>query len=364
MRGVTRTLAACLVASVGVGGLIGCDSRKAAHGPPPRPAKVGVILPNSRSATHWETVDRPSLQAAFIAAGVPFVIQNAQGDPTAFRTIAEQMIAEGVTVLMITSLDSGSGGAVLAEARAHNVATIDYDRLTLGGGADYFVGFDNVKAGVLLAEGLARCLTDRDVTAPVVAELDGSPTDYNATLFKKGYDSVLGAKYRTGEYVRGPDRAVPDGDRAQAATTFQQMLADSDHLDGVVAATDTLAAAVIGVLRSRGLAGTVAVTGQDATLEGLRQVLAGEQCLTVYKPSKKEAAAAADLAVTLAKGQRRPLSDKIADPQRSRDVPAVLLAPRPIVSTDVKDLVADGFVNAADLCTSVRIARCRDLGIR
>jgi D-xylose transport system substrate-binding protein len=197
-----------------------------------------------------------------------------------------------------------------------------------------------------------------------VAELNGSPTDNNAALFKQGYDSVLAPKYRSGEYVKGPDQAVPDGDRDRAAVIFQQMLDRSDHIDGVVAASDVLASAAIGVLRGRDLAGAVVVTGQDATLQGLRQVLAGEQCMTVYKPVKKEAAAAADLAVSLAKGPRKPPGGKVTDPQSRREVPAVLLAPQPVVKNSVRDVVADGLVSVSDLCSPAQIVQCRSAGIR
>jgi D-xylose transport system substrate-binding protein len=93
-------------------------------------------------------------------------------------------------------------------------------------------------------------------------------------------------------------------------------------------------------------------------------VLAGEQCMTVYKPVRKEAAAAADLAVALGRGQRRPLLSRITDPQAKREVPAVALAPQAVVRDTVKDVVADGFVNAVDLCVPNWIVQCRDAGIR
>jgi D-xylose transport system substrate-binding protein len=331
---------------------------------PARTAKIGVILPDSKSSPRWQNTDQPLLQAALTASGIPFTIQNAQGDPTAFRTIANQMLAAGVTVLIVTSVDPASGHAVLAAARARHVATIDYDRLTVGGSADYYVGFDNVQAGRLLGSGLAACLADRGVSAPVVAELDGSPTDYNATLAKQGYDSVLGPRFRSGSYVRGPDQAVPGDDPDQATTIFAGML-DQVHgqLDGVAAASDSLAGAAISVLRSRDLAGAVAVTGQDATADGLREIMAGAQCMTVYKPIKREVAAAVDLARTLAAGQRKPVGTTITDPQTRQTVPAVVLLPITIDKRNLKDAFADGQVDVADVCTPDRVRQCRDAGI-
>ena len=123
-----------------------------------------MILPDSESSARWETADRKYLEAAFKAAGVQYDIQNAQDDKTAFQTIADQMITSGVTVLMIVNLDSGTGKAVLDKAKAQGVGAIDYDRLTLSGGASYYVSFDNVAVGKLQGEGLVKCLTDEGVS--------------------------------------------------------------------------------------------------------------------------------------------------------------------------------------------------------
>ncbi|MET8148833.1 substrate-binding domain-containing protein, partial [Actinoplanes sp. NPDC005259] len=202
--------------------------------------KVGVILPDTQSSARWATADTTYLKAAFDAAGVPVDIQNAQGDKTQFQTIADGMISSGVKVLMIVNLDSGTGKAVLDKAKAAGIATIDYDRLTLSGGANYYVSFDNVAVGKLQGEGLVKCLTDNKASKPVVAELNGSPTDNNATLFKEGYDSVLKPKYDSGDYVKGPDQSVPEWDNAQAGTIFEQMLTENKNIKGVLAANDGL----------------------------------------------------------------------------------------------------------------------------
>ncbi|HJW60604.1 MAG TPA: substrate-binding domain-containing protein, partial [Actinomycetota bacterium] len=119
------------------------DGGDAATGGTDKPAKVGVILPDTKSSARWENNDKPLLEAAFKAAGVEYDIQNAQGDKTQFQTIADQMITGGANVLMIVNLDSGTGKAVLEKAKSQGVATIDYDRLTLGGSAEYYVSFDN-----------------------------------------------------------------------------------------------------------------------------------------------------------------------------------------------------------------------------
>jgi len=325
--------------------------------------KVGVILPDTASSQRWGTDDPKFLKAAFDAAGVPVDIQNAQGDKTQFQTIADAMISSGVKVLMIVNLDSGTGKAVLDKAKNAGIATIDYDRLTLNGGANYYVSFDNVAVGKLQGEGLVKCLTDMKATKPVVAELNGSPTDNNATLFKEGYDSVLKPKYDSGDYVKGPDQAVPEWDNAQAGTIFEQMLTEKKDIKGVLAANDGLGNAVISVLKKNKLNGKVPVTGQDATVQGLQNILVGDQCMTVYKAIKQEADAAADLATSLAKGEKKEVSQSITDPESKAAVPSVLLTPKSIFKDNVKDVVADGFVTKEQLCTPDFAKLCADNGI-
>jgi D-xylose transport system substrate-binding protein len=326
--------------------------------------KIGVILPDSKSSARWETADRKYLGDAFKAAGIAYDIQNAQGDKNAFQTIADQMITNGATVLVIVNLDSGSGKAVLDKAKAQGVATIDYDRLTLGGSAQYYVSFDNTAVGKLQGEGLAKCLTDNKASKPVIAELNGAPTDNNATLFKNGYDGVLKPKYDSGDYIKGPDQSVPDWDNVQAGTIFEQMLTKDKKIAGVLAANDGLGNAAISVLKKQKLNGKVPVTGQDATVQGLQNILAGDQCMTVYKPIKEEADTTSKLAIGLANGQKGETNGTTKDTVGNRDVPSVLLQPKAIYKDNVKDVVTDGFVTKAELCTGDFAAMCTAAGIQ
>ena len=262
-------------------------------------AKVGVILPDAASSARWETADRKFLGEAFKAAGVESDIQNANGDKAKFATIADQMLNAGATVLLIVNLDSPSAAAVIKKATQQGVPVIDYDRLTLGGGASYYVSFDNVAVGTAIGEGLVKCMGDNGKSSGPVALLNGSPTDNNATLFKQGYEKAI----TDGGYTVAADQSVPDWDNTKAGTIFEQMFtkANGDFV-GVAAANDGLGGAVASVLGREGAAKDIPTTGQDATDEGLQRVLLGTQCMTVYKAIKKEADAAAALAIALAKG--------------------------------------------------------------
>ena len=327
--------------------------------------KVGVILPDAASSARWETADRKFLGEAFKAAGVEYDIQNANGDKAKFATIADQMINGGVTVLMLVNLDSPSAATVIKKATDQGIATIDYDRLTLGGKAQYYVSFDNVAVGTNIGEGLVKCMQDNGDDSGPVALLNGSPTDNNATLFKEGYEKAI----RDAGYEIAADQSVPDWDNTKAGTIFEQMYTKvNGELVGVAAANDGLGGAVAAVLKRNGDTDKVPTTGQDATAEGLQRVLTGSQCMTVYKAIKKEADAAADLAVSLTKGDEagadQLASGSVEDTETGEQVKSVLLEPQPIFKENVKDVVADGFVAAEDICTNATLQKaCEENGV-
>jgi D-xylose transport system substrate-binding protein len=360
MRKGTRIVAAVAASSLLVTGLAACSK---SNTPAAKTPFIGVILPDSgQSSVRWETADRKYLEAAFKAAGVKYDIEDAQNDANTFQTLGDSLINQGVTVLMIVDLDKGSGKAVLDKAKAAGIGTIDYDRLTLGGGADYYVSFDNVAVGKLQGDGLIKCLTDAGKTKANIIELNGSPTDNNATLFKQGYDGELKAKYDSGDYTKVGDQSVPGWDNTQAQTIFEGMFNTAGgKVDGVLAANDGLGNAAITVLKNNGL--TVPVTGQDATVQGLQNVLAGSQCMTVYKAIKQEADGAAALALDIAQGKTPTGLSTVKDTDTGKDVPASLLVPKAIFKANVKDVVADGFVAYADLCKGDFAALCAANGI-
>jgi D-xylose transport system substrate-binding protein len=328
--------------------------------------KACVILPDAASSDRWETADRPFLEEAFTAAGVEYDIQNANGDKAKFATIADGMLASGCGVLAIVNLDSETGAAVIAKATAAGVPVIDYDRLTLGGGAQYYVSFDNVAVGTTIGEGLIKCLNDAGVTEGPIAYLNGSPTDNNATLFKEGYATALEAA----GFTPTADQAVPDWDNTKAGTIFEQMYTEANgDFVAVASANDGLGGAAIAVLDRNGQAGKIFVSGQDATDEGLQRVLLGTQCMTVYKAVKKEAQAAADLAIALLNGDQA-AADALAtgvtaDSTAGTEVPSVLLVPQAIYPENVQDVIADGFTTVERVCATDEVkAKCAELGIQ
>jgi D-xylose transport system substrate-binding protein len=352
----------CALVVAGCGGDDSSSSSSSSSGSSggAKPGKVAVLLPDSKSSVRWETVDRPFLKQAFDAAGVENEIQNAEGDKSTQQQQAEQAITNGAKVLLLVNLDSGSGAAIAANAKSQGVKVIDYDRLTLKGDSDYYVSFDNEKVGQLQGQGLVDCLGKTN-GQPIV-ELNGSPTDNNATLFKKGYDSVLDPLYQSKKLTKAADQSVPDWDNQKALTIFEQMLQKTGNkIDGVLAANDGLGNAAISAIKQRKL-DQIPVTGQDATLQGVQNIVAGDQCMTVYKAIKKEADAAAKIAIALAKGETPTVSGSINN--GTKDVPSQFEEPVAVTKDNIKDYLGEpDFPKKEEICAGKLAADCQKLGL-
>ena len=324
--------------------------------------KVGVLLPDTNSSPRWVNSDPDELKTQCAQYGLTCDIQNANGSATTQTSQAQSMLNEGVGVLMIVNLDSGSAKAIEAQAQAKGVVTIDYDRLTLGGSAQYYVSFDNVAVGKAQGTALTQCPQVQGKTAVKYVEEDGAATDNNATLFKQGYDSVL--KTQAGWTQAGDQSGNWDNPAGTAQSVFQKLLQGAPDLNAVMVANDEMANAVITVLKQQGLNGKVAVSGQDATATGLQNILTGDQCFTIYKPVKGEADVAVKLASQILSGQKPTAPSTVHDPTGNRDVPSYLATPVVVNKANITLPFTDGYQKAADVCTGNFAALCTTAGIK
>jgi D-xylose transport system substrate-binding protein len=329
--------------------------------------KVGVILPDAASSPRWESNDRPALDKAITDAGFEAIIQNASDDVSKFSQLCDSMINQGVGVLMIVNLDSESGAACQQKAADAGIASIDYDRLTLGGSADYYVSFDNVQVGKLMGDGLAACLDEAGKTEANIAFINGDPTDNNAALFKEGYAGALQPKIDSGDYKLVGDQ-TGKWDATVAQTTFEQIFTQNNgNIDGVISANDTMAGGIVTVLRNNKLAGEVPVTGQDASDEGLQRVVAGTQCGTVFKNVDLEAESAAKLAIAILKDDGSAddlVNGEVEDTQAGEMVPSVFATPVWITQDNINEPFDAGYTTVDKVCTADFADACSELGLQ
>jgi D-xylose transport system substrate-binding protein len=331
--------------------------------------KVGVILPDTTSSTRYTTYDAPLLTKSLSAAGLTPDVQNAQGEKNKFAAIAQNMIGSGAKVLIIDSIDAASGAGVEKSADDAGVKVIDYDRPNLGGTAPYYVSFDNEEVGKLQAQTLIDCLTKQGVDNPNIIMMNGgTDVDNNAVLFAKGAHSVLDPLVDAGKAKITQEATVKGWTISNAAPAFQQALtAAGGTVDGVVAANDDIANAVIGVLKTTGLNGHVVVTGQDSGVEGLQNIITGQQSMTVFKNVELEASAASKLAIALASGKDPAAAGLTLSPFEDPQAPAhklqaVLLPTTVITQANIQDVIDAGALKAAEICKGIE-SDCKNVGI-
>jgi D-xylose transport system substrate-binding protein len=332
--------------------------------------KVAAILPDTVSSTRYVEFDQPDITKALTKAGLSssqFVVQNALGSDATQLTDAQTDISNGATVLLVDPLDSGVGAQIESYAKQRGVKVIDYDRLTLGGSRAYYVSFNNVTVGKVMGQGLVSCVAAWHLSKPQVVVMHGAVTDNNATLFAQGYDSVLNPLFSSKKWTAVAHTAGT-WDPPTAETEFQAVYTAHHNVDAALIPNDETGAPIVTYLQSLHVKPkTFPTTGQDATLTGLDNVLAGYQCGTVYKPIYLEAQAAVAVALYLRAGKTPPKSlvnGTAQDTTAGVTVPSVLMLPTWVTTKNMNaTVIKDQFVPASQLCAGQYAADCTAAGI-
>ncbi len=224
---------------------------------------------------------------------------------------------------------------------------IDYDRQIIGGTGSVYVTFDGNLVGRLQARGVLAGMKAKGTYGPngVVSELWGGPTDANAFLFKSGNDDVLNPLFKAKKIKKGPAKFVPLWDATKAQTIFEQMLTQTNNkIDGVVAANDGIAGAVVATLKAKGLK-PIPLSGQDATVQGVQNIISGWQTNTIYKYVPDEANAAAAAAVALFKGAKPRVNGK------AHGKPSYFIPVTSITKANYTRLFTDKFLKRSEVCS-------------
>ena len=337
---------AVALATVSALALTGCSSTSAGAN------RACIILPDADSGTRWEPGDRPALEKALTDAGFTADIQNAQSDTSKYATIGDQMLTKGCGVMILVDYQ-GAGAAVAAKAKKQNIPVIAYDRPISG--ADYYVSFDNTKVGEMEGQTVLDGLKAKgvDPTMASVVFSSGDPADGNAKMFFDGAVSVLSAAG-----VKPAFTMAGTWDGPTAGTEFEQAYTKlNGKVDAVLAPNDNNAANIIAILDKNGK--TVPISGQDASVAGLQNVLLGKQTATVYKPFRTEADAASKLAIDLLKGKKPSVAKTLSD-----GTPFIALTPILVKQDGVEQVVTAGDAKASDICTAAVAAACAKFGVK
>ena len=336
----------------------GCSQSLETGGDAGPSAKVALLLPD-RNTTRYEAGDQPyfAQKLSELCPGCEVDYRNAEQSAETQLQQAQDALARGAKVLVISPVDSVAAGEIVVAAKAKGVPVISYDRLVLKAAVDYYVSFDNAKVGSLQAAALLQALGTK-ASAGEILWINGSPPDNNATLFKQGAHAGLDGKVRVAA-ESDTDGWNPDNARAWTARILPTLRGRT--IVGVYAANDGTAGAAIAAMRAAGLP-QMPVTGQDAETTALQRILVGDQYMTVYKALRTEAETAAALANDLVRG-KRPAAPATVD-NGAGQVPSILLDPVTVTrDTIASTVVKDGFVTPSALCAGAYADACRAAGI-
>jgi D-xylose transport system substrate-binding protein len=327
--------------------------------------KVGVLLPDTNSSSRWEAYDHPLLVQqlevnGFSSDNIDYA--NANGNAVGQEAQAKSDLSRGDCILIISAQDSAAAADIVAAAKKQQVPVIAYDRLIFSDDLSYYVSFNGVEVGKLQGQYIADHYKD-----PVygvgrnhnnIAFIDGSPTDNNATLFADGAHQVLDPLIKAKTLNNVYEKFTPNWDPPTSKTEIQSALAaNNDNIQLILSANDDMGGSIVQALETANLAGKVLITGQDATVGGLRRILEGTQAMTVYKPILKEATAAALLAATIRDGKDiTPLTNGATtkNPKGKATIPSVLETPIAVDRSNMAStVIADNYVSKDQICNGL-----------
>ena len=331
---------------------------------------IWVLLPDSATSPRWESDDRRFFEQAFKEADVEYNIVNAEGDAAQQQSQAEQAIADGASVILLVSNDTGSGATIIDNAKDSDVQVVEYDRFNTGGsGGAAYVSFDNVEVGRTMGRELEPAIDALNKPKPRIVMLNGGEEDNNSFLFRTGYYETVKKRVDAGDWELVADRHVPGWDNQQAQTIMEQIVTSADNkVDAVFAANDGLGNSAINALEGAGIT-KAPVSGQDATAAGIQNILLGKQTMTVYKPIKSEADVAAAVALALRNGEdinsvevegvefkligiKAEDGNPTEEPEGEGVVPYFALTPIGVTAENIQETVIDdGFRTVKEICT-------------
>ena len=320
---------------------------------------IAFLLPESATAARWEAADHPDVVAAIkkYLPGATVDAPNAQGDATLQQTQADTALSKGACILVVAPKDSNGAATIVTKAKAKGVPVIAYDRLIQSDDLAYYASFDGVAVGKAQGKYVADHYK-KYVSAGHnnLVMIKGSDTDNNAKLFGDGAHQLIDPLVTSGALKKVYEQFTPDWDNAKAQTEMEAALTQN-HNDVQVAyvMNDGMANTVIQALRAQHLNKKVLVTGQDAEVNGIRNILLGDQSMTVYKPITKLADSVGRLVAAISKGDSTAaIANATVAVTSGKNIPSVL---NPVTSVDISNIkttvIADNFVTVADVCKGV-----------
>lgn len=363
-KGARRRLALVLgIAGVAALVVAGTVSGKPSSGAKAHAGPLVAFLLPENVTPRWEGSDAPTFKKALakLVPGATVDVLNALNDANKQQAQAEAELTKGAKVLVIAAVDQKAAAVIVKKAKAQGVPVIAYDRLIRNSPLSYYVSFDSVAVGKAEAQWMAN----HTKAGAKLVIINGSPTDDNAHLVNTGIHSVLDPLFKSKARTKVAEQWTPGWDPTKAQTEMEQILTKANNaVDGVVSANDGMAGGIVAALKAQGMSGTVKTTGQDASLEGIQNVVLGTQGVTVFKDFRLQAPATATIAAAILKGTK-PANLNATVSNGQVKVPSVMLKVVPIDQGNVKLLVTNGWIKSqfgslAKVCTGLpKVSICK-----
>ena len=298
-----------------------------------KPIKVGISLPTQREE-RW-VQDKEGFEAAAAAAGIEALIQIADNDAGKQQTQCENLITQGIDVLIVAPHDGEAAKNIVEMAHEENIPVISYDRLILNADVDLYVTFDQFYIGQLMGEYLNDNLESGNIVV-----LAGDPLDNTSVPLKAGAMSAIQGKIDSGAYKVVLEQECKDWQASEALKHAENALTATDNdIQGFIAPNDGTAGGVIQALAAQGLEGKVIITGQDCEDDAVKRIIEGTQSMTVFFDTAEMSAAAFEAALTLAKGEE--IVTSLSENNGKIDVPVLGFPAKAITKDNYKELLID-----------------------
>ena len=329
--------------------LAGCGpaDRLSAPEPVPESGPAPVVIGFSMGGIRMERWKKDEQIIVRLARerGAQVISFSANDNPELQNDQAENLIIQGVDVLLVVPYDGEKSARIVEMAHRAGIPVIAYDRIIRNCELDYYVSFDNEKVGEYQAQGVLDALDPSRTNR--LAYIGGSPLDNNSYQLKRGAMRVIEPEVAQGRAIVVLETFTRDWSSQNAYVDLREFLAAGGRVDGVVAANDATASGVVQALREQGLAG-IPVSGQDADLAACRRLVEGTQQMTVYKPLERLGAAAVELALQVARGGAVPADTTVNN--GACEVPTILLESVPVTRANLDEtVVRDGFHSRASI---------------
>lgn len=287
--------------------------------------KIGFVLSTLQEERYLK--DQKYFEDEAKKLGFEPVVVSADNNPQTQTAKVENLLARGVSALVIQPVNSDAAMNLVQLAHEDKVPVVAYDRLITNAPVDFYVTQDSYKVGVLQAEAAVKATKGKGNYVLLLGQAGHSV----ANEITRGNKDVL-KKYPEIKIV--VEKSHENWSPALAMTTVENALSQyKNKIHAVIANNSGMANAAVQALAEQKLAGKIFVAGADADLSAIKNIVAGKQQLDVLKDIEPLARTSAQVAFQLAR-KEKPAGGTMVK-SGAYDVPVIAT---PVYAIDVSQL--------------------------